>query len=250
MNPHAHETFILGGWGYLKHWWRYYVRGGRSPRPHLARRLLPRRPSPVRAGPGRPCRTPIRAATSASRWSLRSGLSAERIEALRELHPSAATDTPYAILRELWLDRVLLLLPILLLVALSAFFLPWLVTLLLGLAGVAVLALYESYAPASDIDGYREGLPRIANEVARITGARVIVHAHTHTALREELDDGVVFVDTGTWSPEFLDPECTIHKNTPPHLRLDPLRRRRARPGRRLRLAGRAHAPARRRGRR
>ncbi len=214
MNPHAHETFILGGRGYLKHWWRYYVRGRRSlirtwfkgslgVAKHLFGQSDTAHPDPQQ------CRDELVAA------SMRSGLSAEQLQRLRDLHARLAATSRYAVLRELWLDRLLLFLVLAAVTGLSGFLFPWLVTAMVAMASVAAMALYESYAPASDLDGYQKQLPGLIEAVAQTTGARVVVHAHTHQARKNVLPDGTLYLDTGTWSPEFLDPECTVRKNTP-----------------------------------
>ena len=79
------------------------------------------------------------------------------------------------------------------------------------LAALTVLAfvLYDRLAPSSDLSGHERRLPEIANFIARTTGDDVIVLGHTHSAGSVRLGGGGRLIDTGTWAPAFVDPECT-----------------------------------------
>lgn len=133
--------------------------------------------------------------------------------ALRELHAHPAYFNPFQILRELWLDRAILLglaffisfqffsfLNVFVSVSIWWFIIP--------LALLLPLLIFYSRSVTSDV--YRAQKSAFASIpiVAKITGVSRIIHGHTH---REDhfRSESVEYLNTGTWSPAYLDVECT-----------------------------------------
>jgi UDP-2,3-diacylglucosamine pyrophosphatase LpxH len=133
---------------------------------------------------------------------------------LREMHVHPAIYNPFKIMRELWLDRVLLLF-LVFLVSFEVFIhgrflltdasLWWLV-LPLGL----LTPFFIFYARSVDTELY--ATERAAFEAvplsARIAGVERVVQGHSHLE-KHAWKNGVEYLNTGTWSYAFHDVECT-----------------------------------------
>lgn len=140
---------------------------------------------------------------------------------VRQLHelsvPSAAAN-PLAVLRELWLDRALLLLAavygawqLVLLVNIALRISPWWALLPLGL----FLPAFVAYASSVNPTVFRHPLlsRRRAELLAAITGASIVVFGHTHRP--EQCTVGPVrYLNGGFWSPAFREPQCVQRLGT------------------------------------
>ncbi len=131
--------------------------------------------------------------------------------------PSAATD-PMKVVRELWLDRGVLLLFMLWVAfqAVSAVNWIWSVSPLWGLVPLAALTpvfLMYSFkvkpqvfeAPLVDLDR--------AELIHAITGVHNCVMGHTHVPELRRIGP-LIFANGGFWSPAFAEPECTTRIGT------------------------------------
>lgn len=210
MNPHNGKSYILGGIsGYAYHYFRYYFGRRRSILKtwlfgsiRCARHMLAQRED--HAEPG-----------TAARWDGlarlvdQTGLSTHQLRRLRSLWVRPVSDQPYAILRELWLDRVGLVTLALLITGVTALLAPGWITLVVLALVVGGLITYERLAPDNDLDAYQDGLEGKAAQIARITGDDVVVLGHTHRPGRTRLPAGGTLINTGSWAPSFADPECT-----------------------------------------
>lgn len=210
MNPHDHNTFIMSGVEYARHWVRYYFRKSHSlvttwlgGSIACARHMLGQRDR--RTEPSDADRE-----QAFGRLAEVTDSSPTTLRRLRALHARPVTDRPYHVLRELWLDRVAIAGAIGVVALLGLLLLPWpldfVVTALAGLG----FWLYERHAPPSDIMAFEDRLGDIALSVCELTGDRIVLLGHTHHAGIWELEGGVRLVNTGTWAPAFLDPECTV----------------------------------------
>lgn len=210
MNPHNHDTYLLGGvLGYARHYLRYYL-GRRRPllRSWLAgsircaRHMLAQREGHTEPG-------------TATRWDAlvvqtdAVGLTTHQLRRLHSLQVRPVSDRPYAILRELWLDRVALVTLALLVIFAMTLLTPAWATVLVAALLAAGLATYERLAPDNDLDAYQSGLAGQAARIAEITGDEVVVLGHTHRPRRLALSSGGTLINTGSWAPSFADPECT-----------------------------------------
>lgn len=132
---------------------------------------------------------------------------------LRELHAHPSIFTPYQILRELWLDRVLLLFGILL-VSFQFFSTINVVTPVSGwwlLVPLGILfPMFVAYGRSveSDLARQQRAILHAMPLSAHIARVRRVVHGHTHKALHIE-EQGVEYLNTGTWSPAYEDVACT-----------------------------------------
>ncbi|MBW1761632.1 MAG: metallophosphoesterase [Deltaproteobacteria bacterium] len=175
FNPHQSENYIMGGVAYLRFFFRYMLRT----QPLLI-------------------------------WTWLWGAYAK----LNALHVPSATNNPFRIARELWLDRAFLLL--------ATLFLAWQVVLHINIAWpisplwVFVPALifmlpYLAYASSVRPTVFDTPLlsERRADLIFRITGARRVVFGHTHQPKCEQVGP-ITLYNGGFWSKAFADPECTI----------------------------------------
>jgi hypothetical protein len=133
--------------------------------------------------------------------------------ALKEVHVHPAIFSPIKILRELWLDRAILLgliifgsfqfvsfLNIFSHVSLWWFVFP--VILLLP------AYIYYSSSVQSEVDATQRAAFHMAPLSARITKVKRIVQGHTHLEGHTAVE-GIEVLNTGTWSPAYHDVECT-----------------------------------------
>lgn len=209
MNPHDHNTFIMSAAQYARHWLDYYAGKGRSlvwtwlsGSWRCARHMLGQRSR--RSEPAAEA-----ARHEAGRLAAATALSPATLRRLRQLQARPITERPYDMIRELWLDRVAWGGLIALVALLGLLLLPWPWDLALtALAGLGFW-LYERHAPVSDIMAFEERLDGIAAAVGELTGAELVLLGHTHVALDHQLPNGVRLINSGTWAPAFLDPECT-----------------------------------------
>jgi UDP-2,3-diacylglucosamine pyrophosphatase LpxH len=143
----------------------------------------------------------------------RSKTTPQVVMSLRELRVHPAIFNPVKILRELWLDRALLL-GIVLFGSFQIFsflnvfgrFSSWWfwIPLLLLLAPF----FFYAWNVNSDVYKVQKEALRWAPAVAWIAGVRRIIHGHTHRE-RHVNFKGIEVLNNGTWSPAFHDVECT-----------------------------------------
>jgi len=209
MNPHNNRSYLLGGViGYLRHFFRYYLGRRRSlVRSWLvgsircARHMIAQRRRPE---PGTAARW-----DELARQAGRAGLTTHQVRRLRGLGVRPLSDSPYAVLRELWLDRVALVTAALVVTGAVALVAPgWIALVVMALA-LGGLITYERLASDNDLDAYQDGLEGKAARIARVTGDPVVLFGHTHRPCRVRLPHGGTLINTGSWAPSFADPECT-----------------------------------------
>ena len=136
------------------------------------------------------------------------------VREMLQLAVSPATSSPWLIAKELWLDRAFFfLLGFIVLVQLFFIF-----DQLYDISFYWVLILYLIYLPffvfysrtiISDVKKYKEPREKILTLTSLITGTKRVVYGHTHTPLHEIIGP-VEHLNSGTWSPNFKDVECTI----------------------------------------
>lgn len=145
--------------------------------------------------------------------STRANATPQMVRELRELFVLSATANPFMMARELWLDRAFLLLA-------GFLVLVWLMNLIHQFLGisfywilfpVAVLIpffLFYSQSIISKVSIFKEPDETILSQTQAITGVSRIIYGHTHIP-RHETIGSVEHLNSGTWSPAFLDVECT-----------------------------------------
>jgi UDP-2,3-diacylglucosamine pyrophosphatase LpxH len=145
--------------------------------------------------------------------AVRSNATPRIVRSLRALHVHPAIFNPFQILRELWLDRALLLLLIL-------FVSLWFFSVLNLFVNVSfwwfvipfmlLMPLFIFYARSveSDVLKVMKTSFKAIPQASKITKLNRVIFGHTHRELHTWID-GVEHLNTGTWSPAFKDVECT-----------------------------------------
>ncbi|MGK5083862.1 metallophosphoesterase [Bdellovibrionota bacterium FG-1] len=132
---------------------------------------------------------------------------------LKELHVHPAIFDPVKILRELWLDRAILLgsvffvsfsfftyLHVFVAVSLWWFFIP-VVLLLPGF-------LFYANSVQSDVEKTQLSAFLHAPQAAQIARVARVCQGHIHREKHVRIDE-IEYLNTGTWSPAYRDVECT-----------------------------------------
>lgn len=201
FNPHASD-FILNLFSYLWHWLRFYAFSRRSlVGPWLwgslvvMGRLLRVRAALQRQTPD--CEALL------DQEGTRKGLPREVIRALHRLHLPPITGRFFRIVREFWVDR--LLIAVVMIggtVTLALVPIPLWIKLMVPLTAFPLaFFLYESLVRGEDIFTAERRMPERAREVARIVPVRLVTFGHSHVPLLVPLARGVVYGNSGTWAP-------------------------------------------------
>lgn len=135
------------------------------------------------------------------------------VRALHALRAHPSVFRPWMVLKELWLDRALLLM----LVLAGSVQILATANLLLGVSarwGLAILLLllgpflFYARSVRSEIHQLERNLRHKVPLAAKVAGVRRIVFGHTHRERHVRID-GIEVLNPGTWSPAFEDVACT-----------------------------------------
>jgi UDP-2,3-diacylglucosamine pyrophosphatase LpxH len=135
------------------------------------------------------------------------------VREMKELFVAPAASNPFLIARELWLDRafliffaffIILQLMILLRQVYDVSFFIAFIPLFLLLP----FFLFYSQSITSLVSSYKEPDERILSMTSAITQVQRVIYGHTHR-IRHEMIGPVEHLNSGCWSPAFLDVECT-----------------------------------------
>ena len=213
INPHADNNFIMSFKDYLIFFYKYAL----STQPltpisilwgntatffySLADGFLPA------------LRDPLTAEAKIEDVARKANASPHIVRGLRELQVHPAIYNPIKIIRELWLDRIFLLflmffvsfqffsfINVLVHVSLLWFIVPLLILL--------PLFIFYARSVESDMGQVMKELVATAPIAAQIARVSRVVHGHTHQE-RHHFFQSVEIINTGTWSPAYLDVECT-----------------------------------------
>lgn len=160
-----------------------------------------------------PIRDPLRIEDRIEEIATRSNATPRMVRELRELAAESATGDPFAMARELWLDRALLVLFAFFLilqgfVLINTVFQVSFFWMFIPLFLLLPFFLFYSQSIQSLVSGYKEPDERILSTAGQITKTNRIVYGHTHL-MRHEMIGSVEHLNSGCWSPAFLDVECT-----------------------------------------
>lgn len=160
-----------------------------------------------------PIRDPLRVEDRVNEIAQRANAEPRMVREMRELFAVSATNNPFLIARELWLDRAFLVL--------IGFFIIFELMILIRQAfdvsffwafiPLFVLMpffIFYSKSVASMAAKYKEPDEKTLSTASAITHVQRIVYGHTHMA-RHEMIGGVEHLNSGCWSPAFKDVECT-----------------------------------------
>ena len=201
FNPHAAD-FILNVFRYADHWLRHYAFSRRSLVYHwlfgslrVLYELL-RQKRRLRQNP------PDHAAALAAEAE-RSGLGVETMTALDELKRQPITGRVYRMVREFWIDR--LVLAVLMTggtIALALVPIPLWIKLMVPLCAFPLLYLvYEWFAHGETIySAEREALSH-ARQIRALLPVKVVTFGHSHVPEIVPIRPGTWYANTGTWAP-------------------------------------------------
>jgi len=201
FNPHASD-YILSVFHYVMHWLRFYAFTRRSivfnwffGSLQVMARLLT-----LREAVHTP---PANHDDMIGQAARRAGLPHSTLRALSALHRAPITTRFYRILREFWIDRLLLsVLMVLGTAALAVAPVPTWVKFMVPLSAFPLLYfVYESLARGETIFSAEQEIPRYAMKISGLIDASVVTFGHTHRPRVVPLGLDRVFVDTGTWAP-------------------------------------------------
>jgi UDP-2,3-diacylglucosamine pyrophosphatase LpxH len=136
------------------------------------------------------------------------------VRQLQELFVVPATNNPILIAKELWLDRLFLILFSFLVMfnvvsMISDYMQISLFWVFLPFALFIPFFLFYARSVTSLVSEYKEPSEVLLSRQSEITGVKRIVYGHTHIA-RHEYYGHVEHLNSGTWSPAFTDVECTL----------------------------------------
>ena len=200
FNPHSSD-FILDAFSYLAHWLKFYAFTRRSlvwtwlwGSIVVMQRLL-RAKKHLR-------KTPEGYEARLKAVAVEKRLADITVEALTRLQRRPITDRFYRIVREFWIDRlVLALLMIGGTVALALSPIPLWVKLMVPLSCFPLLLfIYEQLVHGEDIFTADRQIPGYARAIADLLPVRLVTMGHTHRPVLVPLSRGVTFANTGTWA--------------------------------------------------
>lgn len=160
-----------------------------------------------------PIRNPLKIEERIERIAEKANAEPRMVRELKELFVPPAASNPFLLARELWLDRAFLIG--------VAFFLIF--QLMLFIRQVYDLSFFWAFIPlffllpfflfysksiTSMVSSYKEPNERIMAMTSAITKVKRIIYGHTHS-VRHEMIGSVEHLNSGCWSPAFLDIECT-----------------------------------------
>lgn len=213
FNPHVESNYIMGLKEYLTIFIRYMARAQPfllftwlfGAMVTLVHTFLDRLRSPIR--------NPLKIENRVEEIAFKANAEPRMVRELRELFAEPAASRPWLLMRELWLDRALIIF--------LAFFV--LFEVFSFLRSVYHVSFYWMFIPlflllpfflfysrsiTSHVSGYKEPDERTLAMASAITRVKRIVFGHTHL-VRHEMIGPVEHLNSGCWSPAFLDVECT-----------------------------------------
>ena len=218
FNPHATDNYIMTARSYLRFFWKYMLRtqplliwtwfwGAMATWVIALTEFW--RPSML---------DPLLVEEKDRTIARRSNATPEMVRRLNAMHVHSSCTNPIAVMRELWLDRGLLLI--------AVFVAAWLIVLTINIA-LPISALWVfvpmgillwpfiMYAASVKPSVFVEPLldERRAELIHKITGARNVVFGHTHLPVDKRIGP-VHYLNGGSWSPAFREPECRTRLGT------------------------------------
>ncbi len=134
------------------------------------------------------------------------------VRQLKEIFVAPAASYPSLILRELWLDRAFLLLVTFLMLYLVFLQLDNLFRisfywLFIPICLFVPFFLFYARSVKSEVQEFKEPRERVLTLTGLIANVTRVVYGHTHV-VRHEMIGPIEHLNSGTWSPAFLDVEC------------------------------------------
>lgn len=213
FNPHAEANYIMSFSQYIGFFMKYMLKA----QPFLmwdwffgavmtlTRSLVDRLNTPVK--------DPMKIENRVNFIAKKSNAEPRMVRELKELFVAPATGNPFLMARELWLDRAFIVMVAFFIIFELMFLIKQFFSISFYWAFIPLFIalpffLFYSRSVSSLVKGYKEPDERIMNMSSRITKVRRIVYGHTHLP-RHEMIGAVEHLNSGCWSPAFLDVECT-----------------------------------------
>lgn len=160
-----------------------------------------------------PIRNPLTIEDRIQEIAEKSNAETRMVRELKELFVAPAASNPFSLARELWLDRAFLVFIAFFVILQAMFFIRavYEVSFFWGLIPLFIMLpffLFYSKSVSSLVGSYKEPDDRILAMASAITNVKRIVYGHTHH-VRHEIIGSVEHLNSGCWSPAFLDVECT-----------------------------------------
>ena len=213
FNPHVDGNYIMSITEYLQFFFKYMLRAQpllvwdwfwgswQTLIKSLSDALLPA------------LKDPLRIEDRVEEVAAKANATPRMVRELRELFAHPAARRPMIILRELWLDRAFLILIGLVVLAQVFLFIKQVYDIsffwmFIPLAFLIPFFLFYSRSIRSNVTHYKEPQDDILAMTGAITKTRRIIYGHTHI-VRHEVIGAIEHLNPGSWSPAFLDVECT-----------------------------------------
>lgn len=213
FNPHVDSNYIMTIKEYVSFFLRYMLRtqpllmltwlwsASATFLKSFADRLLPA------------MKDPLTTETKIEEIANLSNASPRMVRELNEIKVHPASSSPILIARELWLDRAFLILFFFLVIIQIFAFIKlsfdisffW---MLIPMAIFIPFFMFYTNSLRSAVHEFKEPQERILNLSSYICKVDRIVYGHTHI-VRHEYIGLIEHLNPGTWSPAFLDVECT-----------------------------------------
>lgn len=213
FNPHVDSNYIMGLKEYVTIFLRYMARA----QPFMVLTwLFGSIVTLIQSFKDRlaaPIRNPLKIEERIEQIAEKSNAEPRMVREMKELFVAPAASNPFLLARELWLDRAFLIC--------IAFFLIF--ELMMFVRQVYELSFFWAFIPlflllpfflfysqsiTSLVSSYKEPNERIMAMTSAITRVKRIIYGHTHH-VRHEMIGSVEHLNSGCWSPAFLDIECT-----------------------------------------
>lgn len=213
FNPHVERNYIMSISGYLKFFFKYLL----TAQPLIIWTWLWGAVATMWHVTADRFATPYKGEISQEEQVNRAAISSQATPAmvrqLQELFVIPAVNNPLLIAKELWLDRLFLILFMFTSVyfvvsTLKEFLGISLFWIFLPLALLVPFFLFYARSVTSLVSEYKEPSEALLSKQAEITQVKRIVYGHTHIP-RHEYYGFVEHLNSGTWSPAFTNVECT-----------------------------------------
>lgn len=143
----------------------------------------------------------------------KSNATARMVRELKELFADPAERRPMILARELWLDRAFLILMGLLVLFYVFLLIKQIFDISFFWMFIPILLfvpffLFYSRTINSNVSHYKEPQDDVLAMSGAITKTKRVIYGHTHV-VRHEIIGAIEHLNPGSWSPAFLDVECT-----------------------------------------
>ncbi len=160
-----------------------------------------------------PIRNPLKIEDRVDQIAIKANANPRMVRELKELFVAPAASNPFLLARELWLDRAFLIFLSFFLIFEGMAFIRSVYHISFFWAFIPLFLflpffLFYSKSITSLVSSYKEPDDRVLAMASAITKVQRIVFGHTHHT-RHEIIGSVEHLNSGCWSPAFLDVECT-----------------------------------------